>query len=109
VAFFIGKNMEIQLANFIVSKGKHPVNSQIIFKFPNNYGASVVLGPHTYGGSDGLFELAVVEFDPMTNEYSICYNTPITDDVLGCLMYDEVLEYLYKIKNLTRGINDERE
>lgn len=101
--------METKLANFIVSKGTHLHGGQIIFKFPNNYGASVIQGLHTYGGSIGLFELAVIEFDPISNKYSICYNTPITEDVLGYLTYDEVLENLYNIKNLPRVITDDRE
>lgn len=39
----------------------HPMGSGIIsrIKFDNGYGASVVKGPHTYGGDQGLYELAV--------------------------------------------------
>ena len=29
--------------------------------FNNSYGASVVKGEHTYGGRDGLYELAVLD------------------------------------------------
>jgi hypothetical protein len=36
----------------------HPRGSGIIsrIKFDNGYGASVVKGPHTYGGNEGLYE-----------------------------------------------------
>ena len=34
---------------------------QKIYKFPNGYGASVIKGPYSYGGPDGLWELAVLD------------------------------------------------
>ena len=48
---------------------------QCIVQFPNGYGASIVQGEHTYGGKDGLYELAVFGEDG-----HITYDTPITDD-----------------------------
>lgn len=46
-----------------------------MYRFPNNYGASVVSGPHTYG-----IELAVILFD--NEDCHIIYDTPITNDIL---------------------------
>ena len=39
----------------------HPMGmgEQCIVQFPNGYGASIVKGEHTYGGKNGLYELAV--------------------------------------------------
>lgn len=71
---------------------------QYVFKFDNGYGASVVKGFSTYGAADDLWELAVLHFDG--DEWSITYNTPITDDVIGYLTDEEVGEYLEQIKNL---------
>lgn len=68
------------------------------FKFNNNYGASVVKHKFSYGYDEDLFELAVLYFDggiPF-----ITYSTPITDDVIGNLTNDQVLELLERIKNL---------
>jgi len=62
--------------------------------FDNGYGASVIKSPHSYGGNQGLYELAVIKDD------AICYNTPITDDVLGYLTENDVTKYLGQIQEL---------
>lgn len=77
-----------------------PFNYQWIFKFENGYGASVIKHWGSYGFDDDLFELAIIEFYG-DSTYHITYDTPITDDVIGYLNNDEVMEYLEKIKKLT--------
>jgi len=75
----------------------HPGNMggvQAIASFDNGYGASVVKTPYTYGGRDGLYELAVLNND------GIAYDTPITNDVLGYLSEKDVTEVLIKIQQL---------
>ena len=67
--------------------------SRIIFD--NGYGATVVQGPHSYGGADGLYELAVVGKDD-----EICYDTPVTGDVEGYLSEAQVTDLLTKIQQL---------
>jgi hypothetical protein len=64
-------------------------------QFDNGYGASVVKGPYTYGGKDGLYEMAVLD-----NNGNLTYDTPITNDVIGYLSEDEVNDYLTKIQEL---------
>ena len=63
--------------------------------FENGYGASVVKGYGTYGGDEGLYELAVVGPNG-----SLAYDTPVTDDVLGYLSETDVTEALAKIEAL---------
>ena len=63
--------------------------------FDNGYGASVVVGPHTYGGEDGLYELAVLGSDGKL----VC-DTPVTDDVEGYLSEDDVTKLLEQIQKL---------
>ncbi|HVJ71635.1 MAG TPA: hypothetical protein VM531_09045 [Sphingomicrobium sp.] len=63
--------------------------------FPNGYGASVVRGRYTYGGSAGLYELAVRGPDGRLD-----YTTPVTDDVLGHLTPAAVTEALGQIAAL---------
>lgn len=77
----------------------HQESYQYIFKFDNNYGSSVVKNPISYGNRTDLFELAVIEFiDEFT--WKICCSTEITDDVIGYLTNDDVLDLLERIKNL---------
>ena len=72
---------------------------QKVYKFDNNYGASVVKGEHTYGGDEGLWELAVIIFDT-SGGFNLCYTTPITSDVEGHLSDDDVEVLLAKIEAL---------
>lgn len=68
------------------------------YRFPNDFGASVIKHSGSYGNKRGLWELAVLEY--YKDDWSLCYSTPITDNVLGWLNDEEVLETLEKIKNL---------
>lgn len=72
--------------------GRH--GEQWTFEFDNKYGASVIKCDYSYGGSEGLFELAVLYDD------DLCYSTPITDDVIGYLTEDEVSALLDSIERL---------
>jgi hypothetical protein len=63
--------------------------------FDNGYGASVVIGPYTYGSEDGLYELGVLDKDG-----KLCYDTPVTDDVVGYLTPDSVTQLLEQIQKL---------
>ena len=65
------------------------------YKFDNNYGASVVKHDFSYGGKDGLWELAVLDSDG-----ALCYHTPITQDVIGYLAWPNVESILQEIKEL---------
>jgi hypothetical protein len=68
--------------------------------FPNGYGVDVVWGANTYGASQGLWELAVVKPKGFTGEFEIIYDTPITDDVIGYLDDDEVVDLAREVKAL---------
>lgn len=70
-------------------------NDRWKFSFENGFGASVIRGPDSYGGSEGLFELGVIGVDGHLN-----YDTPITNDVIGHLTVDAVNELLDRISQL---------
>lgn len=81
----------------------HHGGVQYMFKFDNGYGASVIRTPYSYGGRNGLWELAVCKYYEFLDRWHICYNTPITDDVIGYLKDEDVMEYLKQIKELPKG------
>lgn len=63
--------------------------------FENGYGASIAQTPFSYGGNEGLYELAVLGSDQ-----KITYETPITDDVEGYLDETDVTILMKQIQNL---------
>ena len=67
------------------------------YEFSNGYGASVIQSEYSYGHEDGLYELAVLK------DGELCYDTPITGDIIGYLSADEVTEYLQRIEGLKEG------
>jgi hypothetical protein len=71
--------------------------------FPNGYGVSVVrfrgiAGGGSYGYEEGLYESAVLK--GTEEKYEICYDSVITDDVLGYQTEEEVEVLLYEIENI---------
>lgn len=71
---------------------------QALAFFKNGLGASVVSHKYSYGGTDGLYELAVIKGDE--DVWVLTYDTPITSDVLGHLTEEEVESYLNQIEEL---------
>ena len=69
------------------------VKSRMMFE--NGFGVSVVSHTYSYGGKDGLFEIAVLD-----KEGEITYKTPVTNDVIGHLNPDEVTEIMGHVQKL---------
>lgn len=67
---------------------------QAVVVFPNGYGASVIRHPLSYGGPQGLYEIAVLDGGAIT------YDTPVTSDVLGYLSEEDVEKTLADIEAL---------
>ena len=66
--------------------------------FKNQYGASVISDP-TYDG----FEIAVIAWADLGGddyEWSLIYDTPVTDDVIRAVPTDMVNDILNEIANL---------
>ena len=75
---------------------------QELYFFDNGYGASVVKHSFSYGGPNGLWEIAVLI--GQLDGYDICYTTPIASDVIGHLTDRDVLEVLTQIENLPNNL-----
>ena len=78
----------------LINNGK-----QYIFKFENKYGASVVKNIYSYGYDNDLWELAIIKFNN-DESFEIIYDSELSDDVLGYLTDEKVVEYLKQIKEL---------
>lgn len=65
-----------------------------VIEFANGYSASIVSHSMSYGGNAGLFEIAVLY------ENELVYDTPITNDVIGYLDFQGVVDTLKKIESL---------
>ena len=63
--------------------------------FDNGYGVSVVSHSYSYGGKDGLFEIAVLDKDG-----SLTYDTAVTNDVIGYLDPEGVTDIMEQVQKL---------
>lgn len=63
--------------------------------FENGYGVSVVSHTYSYGGKDGLFEIAVLDKDG-----ELTYDTPVTNNVIGYLNPEDVTEIMEQVQEL---------
>lgn len=68
--------------------------------FGNHYGVSIVRGPYTYGGKQGLYELAVLHMAPGDEYSQLVYDTPITNDVMGHLTPDDITKIMKQVEEL---------
>jgi len=103
----ISPAVSTELANLPGVRSKHTPfevttrngGGQLLFKFPNGYGASLIIGgSFAYGG----LELAVIEWG--VDGYSLVYDTPITDDVIGYLIREDIEPLLDSIHALPARI-----
>ena len=63
--------------------------------FPNGYGVSVISHNYSYGGKDGLYEIGVLD-----TAGDLCYDTPVTNDVIGWLSEDDVSRVMREVQEL---------
>ncbi len=63
--------------------------------FENGYGVSVIRSSFSYGGKNGFYEIAVLN----TNG-DLCYDTPITDNVIGWLDETGVSDVMHQEQEL---------
>jgi len=64
-------------------------------QFDNGFGVSVVSHTYSYGGRDGLYEVAVLD-----SNNQLTYDTSVTNDVLGYLTEEDVTDVMKQVQEL---------
>lgn len=64
--------------------------------FPNGRGVSIIRNSYSYGGRDGMFEVAVLDASG-----ELDYSTPVTADVLGYQTVEDVLRTMQEVAELS--------
>lgn len=95
------------MEEYLVDYGVYDINTkhykkQLLYRFENGYGASVICNEVTCLHGLGLWELAVIKWniDLVNYKWHLCYTTPITDDVISDLKFEDIEPILNDIKNL---------
>lgn len=85
----------------LVSKNELFGGVHYVFRFANNYGASVIKHDGSYGHDGDAWELAVILYENESNDsWHLNYDTPITDDVIGWQTDEEIRDLLKQIEGL---------
>ncbi len=85
------KDFSKLLPEYITKSVEDAPRRQLCWSFPNGYGASLICHPMSYGGSA---EFAVLK------EGDLCYDTPITNDVIPYVTVHEVASYLARLRGM---------
>lgn len=73
-------------------------NEQVVYRFRNGYGASMIWDKMQ---SEPVYELAVTRYSgPEDGSWELCYETPITDDVMGHMDADIAMSVLEQVGDL---------
>jgi hypothetical protein len=83
--------------------GSFPDGTAARHFYPNGYGVSVVqfttsYGCGSYGAEEGLYEVAILK--GLEEDWEICYDTPITDDVIGYQSVEDIDNLLSQVESL---------
>lgn len=97
--FTIMNNNYFNNKQYLTSARTLPDGCALRFTFPNGYVGSVIRHSTSYGGPQGLWEVAVIHGE------KIVYDTPITDNVLGWQTDDDVEQVLKRIRELPKRVN----
>lgn len=82
------------MKEFLTETNDHNGGIQKVYKFPNGFGASVIRHMGSYGYQKGFWEVAVLR------DNDLCYDSGLTEDVIGHLNDPEVDQLLGQISRL---------
>jgi hypothetical protein len=80
---------------FPINDAPFMVGKKARMHFDNGFGVSVVSHSYSYGGRDGLYEVAVLD----SND-ELTYDTPVTNDVIGYLTEEDVTDVMKQVQDL---------
>ena len=80
---------------FPINDAPFMVGKKARMHFDNGFGVSVVSHSYSYGGRDGLYEVAVLD----SND-ELTYDTPVTNDVIGYLTEEDVTDVMKQVQEL---------
>ena len=80
---------------FPINDAPFMVGKKARMHFDNGFGVSVVSHSYSYGGRDGLYEVAVLDSDD-----NLTYDTPVTNDVIGYLTEEDVTDVMKQVQEL---------
>lgn len=80
---------------FPINDAPFMVGKKARMHFDNGYGVSVVSHSYSYGGRDGLYEVAVLDSGD-----NLTYDTPVTNDVIGYLTEEDVTDVMKQVQEL---------
>jgi hypothetical protein len=87
-----------QYNQYIIDFNSINKGMQLMFRFPNNYGVSIVCHSFSYGNDDDRFEIAIIKFHSDDNkDWNLVYDTDITNDVLGYQSKEDVLSIIDRV------------
>ena len=66
--------------------------------FENGWGVSVASHKNSYGGDEGLFEVAVIDSDG-----ELRYDSGVTEDVFGWQDFSGVADIMVRVKQLPKN------
>lgn len=97
------KNMHLKidkdLKKYLIVRQEKNCGIQYIFAFNNNYGASIIKNPYTYGNERDLWEVATLKYLGDISNYDLFYSELTNFDVLGYLDDKQVNKFLRCVKN----------
>lgn len=89
----MSKSLETIKSALELAAGAGDVQERVTF--PNGRGVSIIRNSYSSGHANGLFEVAVLDASGEMD-----YSTPVTDDVLGYLTVDDVLQVMLQVAEL---------
>jgi hypothetical protein len=94
IKFTIMKKFQ-DLPFFPINDAPFMVGKKARMHFDNGFGVSVVSHSYSYGGRDGLYEVAVLD----SND-ELTYDTPVTNNVIGYLTEEDVTDVMKQVQDL---------